>query len=138
MRKEVFNDLVEEYLAKCKAVLSAKDPEYSSDDDRLHNFVVAGHIKGTSPRDALFGMLVKHWVSISDMCLSGKEYPDALWDEKLVDNINYTLLLKGILHDEMMAKVRVNVLPEVIIKVDSKGMIKDIDRVREQLNGIIK
>ena len=100
MRKDRFNEMVDEYIAKCKGVLNAKDAEYSSDEDRLHNFKAAAAIQGISPRAALRGMLAKHTVSMYDMLRTDRQYTDAQWDEKLVDHINYVFLLKGILEDE--------------------------------------
>lgn len=127
MNKQTFNELVEEYLERCKSVLQAKDAEYSSETDRLHNFVMAGKYKSESPREALFGMLVKHWVSIADMCQSGKHYPEALWDEKLVDNINYTLLLKALLRDEKVSKV------DMVIQFDGAMFEQNIEQIKRSI-----
>ena len=46
-------------------------------------------------------MMAKHTVSIYDMCNSGQKYPIELWNEKITDHINYLLLLRAIIEDEI-------------------------------------
>ena len=102
MTSEKFNKVVEEQLELCKNVLGVKAGEYAdkTNDDRLHNFKIAAGLQGRDPKDALFGMLTKHLVSVRDMCYSGKSYDIDLWNEKITDSINYFLLLKGIVVEE--------------------------------------
>lgn len=95
-----FNNLVECQLKLCSDILTKKDKEYSSPQDRLHNFKRAAVLQGISPREALRGMMAKHTVSIYDMCQSCEHYPMEVWDEKITDSINYLILLKGIIEDE--------------------------------------
>jgi len=104
MQHSTFNDLVNARQLKTCSVLLAKDKEYSSDTDRLHNFVVAGRYDGEGPGRALWGMWKKHIVSIQD-CINRMEadpsfVPSKEWcDDKLGDNINYTHLLEGVIED---------------------------------------
>lgn len=100
MNAKNFDNLVECQLKRCSDVLTAKDKEYSSPEDRLHNFKRAAALQDISPREALRGMMVKHTVSIYDMCKDNKYYPIEVWDEKITDSINYLILLKGIIEDE--------------------------------------
>jgi len=99
-----FEILVQNRLSSCSGVLCNKDKEYSSADDRLHNFKKAGRFKDQDPIQALDGMWLKHRVSIDDMVermiadplyVPGRE----LVTDKLGDNINYTLLLEGLIED---------------------------------------
>lgn len=46
-------------------------------------------------------MMAKHTVSIYDMCNSGLKYPIELWNEKITDHINYLLLLRAIIEEEI-------------------------------------
>lgn len=100
MNKKAFDNLVNEQFARCRDILNLKDSEYAVEEDRLHNFKVAAELKCETSRQAVMGMMAKHIVSVFDMGTSVKTYPDAVWDEKITDSINYFLLLKGVLYDE--------------------------------------
>ena len=104
MNSETFNKLVLSRITDCGNVLGTKNEEYSSDTDRLHNFKKAGRMKGQDPIQALDGMWLKHRVSIDDMI--EKMIADPLYvpsphfiKEKIGDNINYSLLLCGLIED---------------------------------------
>lgn len=101
MNTNDFNIVVETQLQLCLSILVQRSAQYSTEDDKLHNFKVAASVKGETPRQALSGMMVKHTVSIYDMIQSGKKYPIDVWNEKITDHINYLLLLKGILVEEL-------------------------------------
>ena len=77
---------------------ASKSKEYSTDEDKLHNFKVAAAIQNVTPIQALAGMMCKHTVSIYDMCQGGT-YSDEMWDEKIGDSINYLLLLRALVQD---------------------------------------
>lgn len=95
MNQEGFERTFEDAVQQCRSVLVVKAKEYASDDDRLHNFKKAAALTGGTPEQALWGFLVKHLISISDMVESGKDYPDAIWDEKVGDALNYLFLLRA-------------------------------------------
>ena len=99
MKSDQFEKILEEQLERCRSVLCKKAGEYAT-EDRLHNFKVAGAVKGDTPVQALAGMMAKHTVSVYDMCMSGKQYPIQLWEEKITDSINYLLLLNALVRDE--------------------------------------
>ena len=85
------------------AVLLAKAGEYAADGDRLHNFKRAAHLQGITPVGALSGMMCKHTVSIYDLINGyeeGRAIEPELWDEKIIDNINYLILLRAVLREE--------------------------------------
>ena len=67
MNNEMFNKVTEERIKMCVDVLCRKSDEYSTDEDRLHNFKVAGALQGCSDVKALGGMMCKHTVSIYDL-----------------------------------------------------------------------
>lgn len=100
MKTEQFNQVIEEQLKRCTDILIVKAREYAT-DDRLHNFRVAAELENCTPRKALAGMMAKHTVSIYDMCNSGLKYPIELWNEKITDHINYLLLLRAIIEEEI-------------------------------------
>ncbi len=80
--------------------LGSKAEEYASDVDRLHNFKTAAALLGDTPKQALAGMMRKHTVSIYDMIKSDKTYSLAVWDEKIIDHINYLILLKALVVEQ--------------------------------------
>lgn len=100
MNTETFNAIVDQRVEKIKATLIKKAAEYSSEDDRLHNFKVAARINGETPERALWGMMAKHLVSVIDIIADsnrGKLPSAAMRDEKLGDAINYLILLEALL-----------------------------------------
>jgi hypothetical protein len=109
MTSEDFAILVDKIQARCKQVLLEKNHEYSRAGDRLWNFKVAGRKRDRSPEDALLDMQCKHAVSIedivNDVVVRGKDVPplDKIL-EKVVDDINYDMLLVGLLVDRAKAQ----------------------------------
>ena len=101
MTNSDFNKIVNEQLKCCTNLLCVKGNEYdSSTEDRLHSFKVAAKLQGVSPKEALAGMLAKHTVSIYDMMRDG-EHSIEKWNEKITDHINYLLLLKALVYEEL-------------------------------------
>lgn len=107
MHADQFNRVFEEQVDRCRTTLGAKAKEYADDTDRLQNFKTAAAVRGVTPRKALAGMMVKHTVSLYDMLESDSEFPDALWDEKLGDHLNYLFLLRAILEEEKSERASV-------------------------------
>jgi hypothetical protein len=104
MKLKDFDAVVEERLGKCREVLTSKNKEYASDVDKLENFKQAAGMKGETPERALWGMWVKHITSIRKIVEDldrGKVPTLALAAEKLGDNINYSLLLEGLLRERI-------------------------------------
>lgn len=100
MDSEQFEKIFDETVGRSHAVLVEKAKEYAK-GDRLHNFKKAAALKGETPREALMGMMVKHTVSIYDMGCSTDVFTLAQWDEKLGDELNYLILLRAILIEEL-------------------------------------
>ena len=97
-----FDQIVERRLAHCKTVLCAKGEEYSRGGDRLWNFKAAGRKRNRHQAEALMDMKVKHDVSIDDMVedlAHGRVPSKAAVAEKIGDNINYLLLLEGLIEE---------------------------------------
>ena len=99
MRTDRFNQIVEEQINKIKAVLVKKADEYNLEEDRLGFFKRSAAFAQETPEQALYGFLLKHLQSITDMVQSGKEYSKELWQEKITDAMNYLVLLLGLLED---------------------------------------
>ena len=47
------------------------------------------------------GMLSKHLISVSDMCMDEQQYSKEQWDEKITDSINYFMILCAIVEEEL-------------------------------------
>lgn len=102
MKHYHFATVVRNQLKRSEDVLLDKSDEYATSQDRLHNFRVAASIQGCSNKEALGGMLAKHTVSIFDMIRDDVDVSVAMWDEKITDHINYLLLLRAMVEEELM------------------------------------
>lgn len=101
MNAQKFEKVLTEQLDYCASLLRSKGVEYTEDNtDRLIAFKTAAKLQKTDQKQALCGMMVKHTVSIYEMCYSGKDYPLDKWIEKITDHINYLLLLRAVIEDE--------------------------------------
>lgn len=103
MTQQNFNETVKEQVNKSLDLLVSKGKEYEIDGgDRLQAFKVAASLTGESQIKALAGMMAKHTVSIYDMCNSdAKQYSKERWEEKITDSINYLLILKAMVIEEL-------------------------------------
>jgi len=104
MHHTVFDDLVTVRFNKCLNTLTLKSEEYARDGDRLHNFKTAARIDNETPEKALWGMWKKHIVSIRDMIHDidkGILPSESVLNEKMTDNIDYTVLLEGLIRERM-------------------------------------
>ena len=105
MKTDEFNKIVEDQLEAIRRVLVKKADEYNLEEDRLGFFKRAAAFADETPEQALYGFLLKHLQSITDMVQSGKVYPEFLWNEKITDTMNYLVLLRGLLKDTGRAEV---------------------------------
>ena len=106
MNNQRFNEVVEQQLNYCKTLLLSKGREYSPEEmtkDRLHQFKVAATVQSCNPKEALVGMMIKHTISIFDMCHE-ESIGLEKWEEKITDHINYLLLLKAVVEEEIDEK----------------------------------
>lgn len=99
MNHKEFNAIYKAQVAQCTETLITKAKEYAT-EDRLHNFKVAGHLQGVTPKEALAGMMAKHVVSIYDLVKKQEQVAAEVWDEKIGDALNYLFLLKALVIDE--------------------------------------
>ncbi len=111
MTSEEFNNHVEEILTIVKGLLVKKRGEYADDDDVLRNFKNAAKLRpGFTPEQALEAYSLKHAVSLNDIIegvasfvettSSGKKVPKEIFYEKLIDYINYLILLSAVYEDQ--------------------------------------
>ena len=82
-------------------MLVKKGQEYNiDDDDRLDCFKKAAVLMNSSTTEAVYGMMVKHVISLADFVSSGKDYTEEKWLEKLIDNSAYLILLWAAIKDD--------------------------------------
>ncbi len=102
MEAKDFELLLKYSMGQSEKVLAAKREEYAADGvstDRLQNFKRAGAMDNESPEKALWGMLKKHLISISDIITeieAGKLPSHEKLFEKGIDVCNYIYLLEGL------------------------------------------
>ena len=94
--KEIYQHTLNNRLDAIRESMERKNAEYASDDSPYHNFDAAAEMTGTTPEQALWGMMIKHLVSVRDMVEGGKTTP-YLINEKIGDVQNYMILLEGVL-----------------------------------------
>jgi hypothetical protein len=127
----------------CSKVLHEKGQAYSgSDEDRLKNFKVADVISSApnkrpaGQKKVLWGYMLKHITSIYYMCGMGSRESGSLkkpsradWDEKLVDTINYLLLLTAMVDEEIREERENKCLP----RIDSTDKIAEQRKYKKAL-----
>lgn len=100
MKAPEFNDAIEEQIDRSRQMLHSKNDHYNPNEDKLRGFKATAAVRNTTPQGALAGMMVKHTLSVYDMCESGEEYPIEVWNEKITDHINYLLLLRAVIEEQ--------------------------------------
>lgn len=96
-----FKEVVENQLELSTAMLQSKNSHYNPSDDKLKAFKTAAALRGVSTRDALAGMMAKHTTSVYDLCGAETIAPIEVWEEKITDSINYLLLLRAVVAEEL-------------------------------------
>lgn len=113
MNNKEFEKLLERRINLIKSVMSSKNKEYATDDDKFHNFKRAGDMLRQTPEQALIGMWTKHIISILDIVKkidddASKELINVcdgtglslkMLEEKIGDAINYLILLEAMIKE---------------------------------------
>ena len=100
MEAKQFNKITQKQIDRCLKVLEEKSLEYALDNDRLRHFKDTAAEYDISAKQALWGMLSKHLTSLNSMCRN--DFSDMeRWDEKITDSINYMLLLRALVEEEI-------------------------------------
>ena len=96
-----FEKMFEETQEHSRNVLIEKAREYANPTDRLHNFKEAANVDCATPEMALWGMFMKHFISIKDIkdSASFQRVSKEMLNEKFGDAINYLILLKALLYE---------------------------------------
>lgn len=103
MKIDKFEKTVVEALEKIKIILTIKNKEYVRGEDVFHNFENAKKISLHTTREAVaWEFMVKHLQSLKDIINDVENdkfhyLTPSLIDEKCIDIINYTLLVRSML-----------------------------------------
>lgn len=100
MTADEFQKVLEDTIGQVEDILGKKAVEYAN-NDRLQNFKKVSNLCKITPEQALAGMMAKHTVSIYDMIMSNEHFSGEKWDEKIVDHINYLILLKALIIEKV-------------------------------------
>jgi hypothetical protein len=101
MTPKEFDKLTTARIEKIKEILLHKSIEYSHNGDRLWNFKLASNMNSNTPEEALWGMAMKHLVSVDDLVKKRLKSTVPMIDEKIGDLINYLILLEAILKEKI-------------------------------------
>lgn len=109
MNHTEFNKLLDEIIKRTTSVLASKSAEYSTVNDKLHNFKRAGKMLQCTPEKALVGMWTKHIISILDIVdaidnnqgFIDEDYDEVIAkvEEKITDALNYLILLEALIKE---------------------------------------
>jgi hypothetical protein len=107
MKRNRFNEIVDQTLEQVTEVLIEKSIEYSRNDNPFHNFDVGARKTGLIREKVLDGMALKHDISIDDMVNDIEDGKLPSYDtinEKFGDAINYLILKKASIIDRIENK----------------------------------
>lgn len=102
MTAQDFDKIVKFCINRITKMLgSTKADEYNlNKGNRFDTFYHGAAMSGEAPEQVLYGFMLKHLVSVTDMVQSGQKFTAARFIEKVIDLANYEILLLGILADQ--------------------------------------
>lgn len=133
MNSNDFNAVIEQQQVRSSQMLYSKNAHYNAEGDKLASFKKAAALRGQTPRQALAGMMLKHTVSVYDLCDATDVGSLETWNEKITDHINYLLLLRAIVDEEAMADPNKQASEEAIGLLREK--LTAPDEIRVQIFG---
>lgn len=104
MTEKAFDTVVEDTVKHCVETLVVKGKEYRRNQDPLHNFNKGVEYSGQSREDVIWGMALKHFISVQDIkadIKEGKLPTIELLNEKYGDLINYLIIEKASIIDKI-------------------------------------
>ncbi len=134
MDNKTFDTSLDGAHALIDSVLRSKGDEYTSGGDRLSQFKTAAKLQNITVKEALAGMMVKHTTSIYDMIGDGREHSKEKWDEKIIDHINYLILLRAIVEEEKDRELSSGVNTRLPDNPEQGA----IDEARERVHALLK
>jgi hypothetical protein len=102
LTNEMFDDLVDQQIAACREMLTAKGIDYTDGNDRLYNFKVVGSMVGAAPELVWAIYWLKHVFAIAAFC--GRERLESEPIEgRITDALNYLYLLRALVEERRTA-----------------------------------
>lgn len=95
MTPEMFNKVFDKTIKEMEETLCKKGKEYAFEEDRLFNFKQAARISEEPVPKAIWGMAMKHLVSVIDIIEGRLDNTEYNRNEKIGDLLNYLILLKA-------------------------------------------
>lgn len=101
MDDQQFDDIRAKIFNDCLTLMAEKGEEYAPKNlARLHPFNAASSLTGWSRTETVAAMMVKHTVSIYDIATSKWAPPKEVLYWRVVDNINYLVLLRCVADED--------------------------------------
>lgn len=111
MNHKQFEEFARSLVDDALELMFDKNDGYSSKQDPFHAFNVASKILDEHPVQAAAGMMVKHTASVYKMIGEESILPPpitkeeaeqriSVWDEKILDNINYLIMIRSMIQDQ--------------------------------------
>ncbi|MBP7134227.1 DUF1599 domain-containing protein [Patescibacteria group bacterium] len=92
----------QQVLNRCLQLLASKNHDYSESQDAFANFKVAAHIAGIPTEQTLLTLLGMKFARLHQLTGKNKTPKHEAVEDTLMDIINYTLLLRGVLRERSM------------------------------------
>lgn len=89
----------QQLLNKCLQLLASKNHDYSETQDAFANFKLAAHIAGIPTEQTLLTLLGMKLARLNQLLGKNKQPKHEAIEDTLMDVINYTLLLRGIIQE---------------------------------------
>lgn len=89
----------QQLLNRCLQLLASKNHDYSETQDAFANFKLAAHIAGIPTEQTLLTLLGMKLARLNQLLGKSKQPKHEAVEDTLMDIINYTLLLRGILQE---------------------------------------
>lgn len=97
-REEQENNL-EGFTAKMKSIIAGKGDDYAGDVDRLRNFKLVAEIVGITPEQVITVFIATKAVRLGQLLSSGQPPKNESIEDTLIDNANYSALLKMVMDE---------------------------------------
>lgn len=86
-------------LDRCVQLMSAKSHDYAESKDAFLNFKTAAQLAGISPEQTLLTLLGMKLSRLTQLVGKSKQPKNEALEDTMIDVINYTLLLRGMIKE---------------------------------------
>lgn len=95
-----FLNLTDTYIEEVLFLFTKKSKHYATTEDIFSNFKKASQLLNLTPEEVILSYMSKHYVSLCDIIRNKKDLTTI--DEKVMDLINYLLLLRAYVKDTIL------------------------------------